>query len=137
MTVKSKSCSDCSVSIEFSMVRLMRRDGGRRARLIALLFLRLLLASAGTRAGEVLPFPTLDDAISSKADIWAQYAVESTNGPTYEFLASLLPPLRYVNADFREYPIVLSAPRAAVKARFTSNGSAVYVHGGRRRWSVP
>lgn len=95
------------------------------------------MASAGMRAGEVLPFPTLDDAISSKADVWAQYAVESTNGPTYDFLASLLPPLRYVNADFREYPIVLSAPRAAVKARLTSNGSAVNARGGPRSWNDP
>src|SRR5262249_39998091 len=33
--------------------------------------------------------------------------------------------LRYVNTAFRHYPIVLSAPAAAVKARWVSNGSAV------------
>src|SRR5205807_6316922 len=46
-------------------------------------------------------------------------------GPTYEFFAGLLPPLRYVDADFLHYPIVLSAPSATVKARVLSNDSAI------------
>lgn len=57
------------------------------------------------------------------------------NGPSYEFFAPLLPPPRYVNADFRYYPIVLSAPNAKVKARLISNGSGVNLSGGARSWT--
>jgi hypothetical protein len=32
------------------------------------------------------------------------------NGPSYEFFAPLLPPPRYVHADFRHYPIILCPP---------------------------
>ncbi len=42
---------------------------------------------------------------------------------------------RYVNADFRYYPIVLSAPNAKVKARLISNGSGVNLKGGARSWN--
>src|ERR1051325_4540321 len=74
-----------------------------------------------SRAG----LPTLDEAIHSKRDVWGEAAIAQPNGPSYEFFAPLLPPLRYVNADFRYYPIVLSAPNAKVKARLISNGSGV------------
>lgn len=57
------------------------------------------------------------------------------NGASYEFFAPLLPPPRYVNADFRYYPIVLSAPNATVKARLISNGSGVNLRGGARSWN--
>lgn len=57
------------------------------------------------------------------------------NGPSYEFFESLLPPPRYVNSDFRFYPIVLSAPKAKVKARLISNGSGVNLRGGTRSWN--
>ncbi len=57
------------------------------------------------------------------------------NGASYEFVAPLLPPPRYVNADFRHYPIVLSAPDAKVKARLISNGSGINLHGGARAWN--
>jgi hypothetical protein len=57
------------------------------------------------------------------------------NGASYEFFAPLLPPLRYVNADFRYYPIVLSAPNAKVKARLISNGSGLNLRGGARSWN--
>lgn len=56
------------------------------------------------------------------------------NGASYEFFAPLLPPPRYVHADFRHYPIVLSAPNAKVKARLISNGSGVNLRGGSRSW---
>ncbi len=32
---------------------------------------------------------------------------------SYEFFKDLLPPVRWVNAEFRHYPIVLSAVRGA------------------------
>lgn len=56
------------------------------------------------------------------------------NGASYEFFKPLLPPPRYVNADFHYYPIVLSAPNAKVKARLISNGSGVNLRGGARSW---
>ena len=56
------------------------------------------------------------------------------NGASYEFFEPLLPPLRYVNADFHYYPIVLSAPNSKIKARLISNGSGVNLRGGARSW---
>ncbi|MDB6028238.1 MAG: hypothetical protein JWM68_4461 [Verrucomicrobiales bacterium] len=61
--------------------------------------------------------------------------MRQTNGATYEFLEKLLPPPRYVNADFHFYPIVLSAPDAKVKARLISNGSGINLRGGARGWN--
>jgi hypothetical protein len=46
----------------------------------------------------------------------------------------LLPPPRYVHADFRYYPLVLSGPGAKTKARLISNGSGVNLRGGSRSW---
>jgi len=69
--------------------------------------------------------PTVQQALNSRTDIWGELAMKQPNGPTYDFFAKLLPPLRYVNATFRHYPIVLSAPSGRVKARLISNGSAV------------
>ena len=58
-------------------------------------------------------------------DVWGEAALRRPGGASYEFFEPLLPPLRYVNTDFRHYPLVLCAPGAAVKARWVSNGSAV------------
>ena len=81
------------------------------------------------------PLPSLDEAISSGTDLWGELAMRQPNGASYEFFASLLPPLRYVNADFRCYPIVLSARNAKVKARLIANGSGVNLRGGARSWN--
>ncbi len=78
--------------------------------------------------------PTLDEALASQRDLWGEAAIAQPNGPSYEFFAPLLPPPRYVNADFRHYPIVLSAPNAPVKARLIANGSGVNLRGGARSW---
>jgi hypothetical protein len=77
---------------------------------------------------------TFSNAITSKRDAWGEAAMTQPNGPSYEFFESLLPPPRYVNSDFRYYPLVLSAPKAKVKARLISNGSGVNVRGGTRSW---
>src|SRR5580698_4364882 len=79
--------------------------------------------------------PTLAEALASKPDVYGEAAMRQTNGPSYEFFEPLLPPPRYVNADFRYYPIVLSAPNARVKARLISNGSGVNLRGGARSWN--
>ena len=79
--------------------------------------------------------PSREEALTSPLDLWGQAALRQPNGPSFEFFAPLLPPLRYVNADFHHYPIVLSAPGAAVKARLISNGSGVNLRGGTRSWN--
>ena len=71
-------------------------------------------------------FPTTREAMAAtREDVWAEAAIKAPSGPSYEFFKDVLPPLRYVDAEFRHYPIVLSAPRGAVKARWVSNGSGV------------
>jgi hypothetical protein len=81
--------------------------------------------------------PSLDEAASSKRDVWGEAAMAQPNGASYEFFEKLLPPPRYVNADFRFYPIVLSAPKTKLKARLISNGSGLNVRGGTRSWNDP
>ncbi|HZQ46781.1 MAG TPA: hypothetical protein VFC07_07220, partial [Verrucomicrobiae bacterium] len=80
---------------------------------------------------------SFQEMVESKKDLWGETAMRQPNGPSYEFFRDLLPPPRYVNADFRYYPIVLSAPNAKVKARLISNGSGVNLHAGARSWKEP
>lgn len=80
-----------------------------------------------------LPGP--DEVIASKTDLWGDAALRQPGGPTYEFFAGLLPPLRYVDADFRYYPIVLSAPSSPAKARLVSNGSAINALARQPNWT--
>jgi hypothetical protein len=83
---------------------------------------------------EAQELPTLADVVRSGSDLWGEAALRQPGGPSYEFFAKLLPPPRYVHADFRHYPIVLSAPGAARKARLIANGSGVNLRGGSRSW---
>jgi hypothetical protein len=69
--------------------------------------------------------PTVREMIEARTDVWGDAARAQRNGASYEFFKDLLPPLRWVNTEFRYYPIVLSGPRAGHKARLVSNGSAV------------
>jgi hypothetical protein len=78
--------------------------------------------------------PALRNVLESGRDLWGEQAMKQPNGPSYDFFAGLLPPLRYCNAEFRQYPIVLSAPGAPVKARLVSNGSAVNARAGLKTW---
>lgn len=78
--------------------------------------------------------PTLDDALAARHDVWGDAARNSPGGPSYEFFAGLLPPLRYVNAAFRHYPIPLSAPFGQVKARLISDGSALNARADLDTW---
>lgn len=80
---------------------------------------------------------SLQEALTSGRDLWGEAAMAQPNGPSYEFFEKLLPPPRYVNADFRYYPIVLSAPEAKIKARLISNGSGINLRGGTRSWNNP
>lgn len=69
--------------------------------------------------------PTATEMALARDDVWGEAALAQPGGPSYEFFRDLLPPLRYANTDFRHYPIMLSAPLGASKARWISNGSAV------------
>lgn len=88
-----------------------------------------------TMAAEPARISALDEVVASKRDVWGEAAIAQPNGPSYQFFEGLLPPPRYVNADFHFYPIVLSAPNAKVKARLISNGSGVNLRGGSRSWN--
>jgi hypothetical protein len=79
--------------------------------------------------------PGLDEVLSSKKDLWGEASMRERNGASYQFFENLLPPPRYVNADFHYYPIVLSAPNSKVKARLISNGSGMNLSGGARGWN--
>ena len=72
--------------------------------------------------------------IASQADLWGEAALRQPGGPTYEFFAGLLPPLRDVDADFLHYPIVLSAPGSPAKARLVSNGGALNALARQPNW---
>lgn len=95
-------------------------------------FVRSIAYSAEPAAKR--PSPPLADVIASGPDLWGELAIVQPNGPSYEFFEPLLTPLRYVHADFRYYPLVLSAPRATTKARLISNGCGVNLRGGSRSW---
>jgi hypothetical protein len=96
--------------------------------------LAILLSEAQAQPPVAAKAPTLAEAIASRSDLWGELAMQQPDGPSYEFFAPLLPPPRYVHADFRYYPLVLSAPRAKTKARLISNGSGVNFRGGSRSW---
>lgn len=74
------------------------------------------------------------EVIESKLDLWGEAALAQPEGPTYEFFKSLIPPVRYVDADFHHYPIPLSAPCAVVKGRVVSNGSQVNALARQPNW---
>lgn len=102
---------------------------------VCLWMLLNFLACVAARAADTPARPTLADAVAARQDLWGELAMQQTNGASYEFFEPLLPPPRYVHADFRYYPLVMSAPGAATKARLISNGSGVNLRGGSRSWN--
>lgn len=79
--------------------------------------------------------PSPDEVYVSPRDLWGEAAIKQPGGPTYEFFRDLLPPLRYVDARFRCYPIVLSAPSNPTKARLVSDGSSINARERSLTWS--
>ena len=78
---------------------------------------------------------TIEDVIRAGEDLWGEASLKQPGGPSYEYFASLLPPLRYCDAPFRHYPITLAAPGGApVKVRFISNGSAINALARQGNW---
>lgn len=101
---------------------------------ISILGLLILFSCSTVQVGKTSKTFTLDEVLNSKQDLWGEAAMTQPNGASYEFFAPLLPPPRYVNADFHYYPIVLSSPKSNVKARLISNGSGININGGVRSW---
>src|SRR5205823_11396325 len=97
-----------------------------------ILLLFFLLTRISVYAAQL---PTLEEAVAAKRDVWGEAAIAQPNGASYEFFKNIIPPPRYVHADFRYYPIVLSAPNESIKARLISDGSGVNLHGGSRSWN--
>ena len=78
--------------------------------------------------------PSLSQVVDAGADLWGEAAMRQPDGASYEFFRDLLPPPRYVHADYRYYPLVLSAPKSLTKASLVSNGSGLNLRGGARSW---
>ena len=112
----------------------------------------LLLACVVPMLAIAAEAPSLEEALQSRRDVWGEAAMAEPNGASYEFLVPLLPPPRYVNADFRHYPIVLCPPGeipdapparfvrdrdpgSKPKARLVSNGSGLNLRGGAAGWN--
>lgn len=85
-----------------------------------------LYPGADAKSPATQPMVSVSQMAASRDDVWGDVAIEQPNGASYEFFKDLLPPLRYVNAEFRHYPIVLCAPRSPRKFRVVGNGSAVF-----------
>lgn len=112
----------------------------RMAYVLALLSILARAALAQQKADWEIPshladkYPALAKAILSGTDYFGEQAMKQPNGPSYEFFAKLMPPLRYVDTPFKHYPIVLSPPCSKVKARFISNGSAINALARQMNW---
>jgi hypothetical protein len=100
----------------------------------AALFLASASCSAQNRATPQPRTATPEQAIEAKTDVWGEAALQQPEGPTYDFFAKLLPPIRYVDADFHDYPINLSAPKEAAKVRVVSDGSAINALARQPNW---
>ncbi len=65
------------------------------------------------------------EALEADRDIWAEEVLSRPEGPTYQNVKDYLPPLRYVNASFKHYPIVLGLKEGLEKIRLVGNGSQI------------
>jgi hypothetical protein len=95
----------------------------------------LFLSFAVQAFPEAVSAPPLHEALTARKDVYGEAAMAQPNGASYEYFEKLLPPPRYVNADFHYYPIILSAPNATSKARLISNGMGVNLRAGSSLWS--
>lgn len=63
----------------------------------------------------------------SLADPVARHFAELRVEPTYEAVAAMAPPYKYVNASFKVYPLVLGEKEGAAKVRLLSDASALHL----------
>jgi hypothetical protein len=96
------------------------------------LLLAILLVVAACRGARCQITP--QQIIASKTDLLGEMALQQPGGPSYEFFADKLPPLRYVDALYKHYPIVLAAPRSLVKGKVLSNGGIINPLARRYEW---
>ncbi|MGZ4972722.1 MAG: hypothetical protein ACXWDN_08185, partial [Limisphaerales bacterium] len=106
----------------------------RLTRFLIAAFTVFLTSGASAQTNLPAAVRDVDIALQAKEDFWGNIATHQSGGPSYEFFSQLMPPLRYVDAAFRYYPIVLSAPDAPLKARLVSNGSAINAVAAKRAW---
>src|SRR5688572_16462854 len=71
---------------------------------------------------------------NSDIDMLGEAAMKQKGGASYEFFRDLMPPLRYTDANFKHYPITLSAPASTQKVRLVGDGSAVNALVRSRAW---
>jgi hypothetical protein len=93
-----------------------------------------VLSALPIRARAEASLPSLEQVLASPLDLWGEAALKQPGGPSYEFFAGLVPPLRYVETSFHVYPYVLSAPGAPVKARLVADGSAINALARQPNW---
>ena len=78
---------------------------------------------------------SVDEVLASGVDLWGEASLKQPGGPSYEYFANLLAPMRYCDAPFRHYPLALGAPHSPLKARLVSNGSAINALARQRNWN--
>jgi len=83
------------------------------------------------------PATVWERMLASARDVYGEEAMLRPNGASYDFFRDLLPPLRYVNAAFRHYPIVLGTTGGLHKPRLVSNGSAINARAALGTWLDP
>src|SRR5262245_55053708 len=81
--------------------------------LLRFLLFILLITACEVVSAQVTP----SQLIESKTDLLGEAALREPDGPSYEFFENVLPPLRYVDARYKHYPIVLAAPRSQIKGK--------------------
>src|SRR3954453_6368280 len=94
--------------------------------------LAILLFLAAHRGAQCQFTP--QQIIESKIDLLGEAALKQPGGPSFEFFANVLPPLRYVDAPYKHYPIVLAAPRSLVKGKVLSKGGIITPLARRHQW---
>jgi hypothetical protein len=78
-----------------------------------------------TQSAPASRLPSVQEVAAANTDVWGEAALRQPDGASYEFFKDLFPPLRYVDAAFRHYPLMLSAPQGLQKTRLVSNGSVI------------
>ena len=97
-----------------------------RATLVVLAF----ATSTLSRAEHFTP----QQIIEAKGDILGDAALKQPGGPSFDFFADKLPPLRYVDTRYKHYPIVLAAPRSLAKGKVLSTGGIINPLARRYQW---
>jgi hypothetical protein len=101
-----------------------------------LAFRTVISASYAGQASSVHPYDPqrIKQASAAREDLLGEAAMKLPGGPSYEYFRDLMPPLRYTDANFKHYPIVLSSPGATAKVRLISNGSSINALSRSRSW---